>query len=110
MEERKRFVTTTVRRMAVLPLLLLFPAATFILTPVQGATVSISGTVKDSDGKPIGAAEVYAVKAPGSRLFPPPTGRSLLPGPSPMRRRGPGARRNPRSSRARRSPRPRPDT
>ena len=60
----ERSMKTTIRGPAFLPLVLLFFAVTLILTPVYGATISISGTVKDSDGKAVGGADVYAVAAP----------------------------------------------
>jgi hypothetical protein len=62
--ESEGFIRSAIHRMAVLPLLLLFLAVPFILTPVYGAGISISGTVKDSDGKAVGGADVYAVADP----------------------------------------------
>ena len=53
---------TTIHRMVVVPVCLLCSA--LFLTPAFGASISISGTVKDSDGKPLGGAEVYAVAEP----------------------------------------------
>ena len=62
-QESERFRIATVRRMAVLSLLLLL-AVTVILTPAYGASIAIHGTVKDADGKPVAGADVYAVVDP----------------------------------------------
>jgi len=58
---------TTIRRIDVPPLVPLFLAVAFILTPVYGAGISISGTVRDADGKAVGGADVYAVADPKVR-------------------------------------------
>lgn len=52
------------KRSLVLPLLVLFLAASFTLTPAYGQSISISGTVKDADGKALAGAEVYSVADP----------------------------------------------
>jgi len=63
-QESEGSVKTALHRIVVLPLFLLFLGVTFILTPVYGANISISGTLKDPDGKAVGGADVYAVADP----------------------------------------------